>query len=245
MIVARTIACVLLLGSLVFAQETFHRLPAEPVITVSGHGEVDVKPDQAIVRLGAIAQEKDAADAQADVNKIVQKAINRITGLGIKDEKIRTDQLSLRPVYGPDENRPTIPQPQQKIVAYEASNILKITLENLSLIGPVIDAGVSAGANDVQGVDFGLIDDTAATQQALAKATKQADAKAHAIADALNAHLGSVVKVDEGGVRQITPMGFNRGFAMAAAAAPTPIQAGQIKISAQVTVTYRIQSHAP
>ncbi len=34
-----------------------------------------------------------------------------------------------------------------RIVAYDASNTVSVRLQNLSLVGPVIDAGLKAGAN--------------------------------------------------------------------------------------------------
>ncbi|HWB52758.1 MAG TPA: SIMPL domain-containing protein [Tepidisphaeraceae bacterium] len=235
----------MLCSTIALGQDRAHRLPAEPIITVNGQGEIDVKPDQAVVRLGATAQEKDAADAQADVNKVIQKAINQIKSLGIKENEIRTDQISLRPVYSPEDNRGEFPRPPVKIIGYQASNVLKITIDDLNQIGPVIDAGVAAGANDIQGVDFGLTDDTAATLNALTRATQQAAAKAHAIANALNVELGPVIEVSEGGVQRIMPMSIGRGMMAAAAAPSTPIEAGQIKINAQVTIAYRIQPHGP
>lgn len=238
----KTVACLLMLGSLAFAQENIRLAPTRPVIVVTGNGEVAATPDRAVVRLGAVAQDKDAAKAQDKVNRIVQKALDQIAALGVKKQKIRTDQVSLRPIYGKnDDNDPDFPQSRQKIVGYEASNVLQITLEKLSQIGPVIDAGVQAGADDIEGVDFQLADDTSAMQDALKRASLQAKAKAQAIADALQVKLGSIAEVQEAGVQRVMPMAYGRGvMMMAAKAAPTLISPGEIKITDQVTVTYRI-----
>src|SRR5690349_14002630 len=70
-----------------------------PTLTVSGHGEAFAAPDRATVRLGAVAQSADAASAQNQVNKVVSAAIESIKGLGIADAAIKTEGLSLSPVY--------------------------------------------------------------------------------------------------------------------------------------------------
>lgn len=232
-------ACLLLLTSFAFAQEDSAKLPKEPIIIVTGHGEVDIQPDQAVVRLGATADDKNAADAQQKVSEIVQKSLDAVTALGVKKEKIHTDRISLQPQY---ESADSSFRHKPKIVGYEASNVLQITLDDLDKIGPVIDAGVTAGANNIEGVDFQLKNDTGASEEALEQATRQAGAKAQAIAHALGADLGSAVKVQENGVQRIMPMAMGRVMNFAAAPAqPTPVEPGQIKITADVTVTYKLK----
>lgn len=211
--------------------------PKPPAIVVTGNGEVDVAPTRAVVSLGATVHEKDAATAQHKVSAIIQKSIDALVALGIKQEKIHTDRISLNPVYQP--MAPNDAYRHRKIVGYEASNLLQITLDDLTQIGPVIDAAVADGADEIQGVDFQLADDTEATQDALRKAMLQAHAKALAIADAAHVQLGRALEIEEGSVQRIMPMmAMSR---MAAADESTPVSPGEIKISAQVTATYLIK----
>jgi hypothetical protein len=221
------------------AQEQPAKLPSEPIIVVSGNGEIDVAPDRAVVSLGAVAQDKDAAVAQQKVNKVVQKSLDAISDLGIKKEKIQSQRITLQPVY--QQSDESMPRRGPKIVGYEASNQLQITLEDLSQIGPVIDAGVKAGADQVQGVDFSLQDETDATQAALENAVSQAKIKALAIARAADVSLGKVAEIDEGNVQRIFPNVPRMMHMAAAAEVATPVQPGQIQISASVTITYKIK----
>ena len=229
--------CLLICSTVAIAQERAGRLPSQPIIVVTGSGDTDVQPDRAVLSLGAVAQEKDAASAQKKVSEVIQKSLDALEAMGIKKEKIRTQSITLRPIY--HQSAPNGTLSRRKIVGYEASNTLQITLDDLTQIGPAIDAGVAAGADNIEGVDFSVQDDTAATQEALKRATTQATAKAQAIADALGVHLGQAVEVNEGGVQRIMPM-----MAMTTMSAEvgesTPVQPGQIKISAQVTITYKI-----
>jgi uncharacterized protein len=229
------VPCLLICSCITLAQEQPRKLPSQPIIIVTGSGDTDVQPDRAVLSLGAIAQEKDAATAQQKVSQIIQKSLDALEAMGIKKEKIRTQSITLRPIY--HQSAPDGTLSRRKIVGYEASNTLQITLDDLTQIGPAIDAGVAAGADNIEGVDFSLQDDTAATQEALKRATTQA--KAHAIADALGVHLGQAVEVNEGGVQRIMPM-MAMTTMSSEVGSSTPVQPGQIKISAQVTVTYKI-----
>jgi uncharacterized protein YggE len=239
MIFRSVVPCLLICSCITFAQEQQRELPATPIIVVTGSGETDVQPDQAVLSLGAVAQDKDAASAQKKVSEVIQKSLDALMSLGIKPEKIHTQRITLRPIY--HQSAPNGTLSRRKIVGYEASNTLQITLDDLTQIGPAIDTGVAAGADNIEGVDFQLIDDTAATQDALKRATIQARAKAQSIADALGEHLGPAAEVVEGGVQRVMPMMAMASMAVESEAVSTPVQPGQIKISAQVTVTYRIK----
>ena len=222
-----------------------------PLIIVNGQAEVSVKPDRAVIRLGAAGQAETAAAAQDRVNQIMQQAIEAIRQLPVPGEKIRTSGLSLSPVYSqpPGGNRPR-PRVEvegaegfePRIVAYRAHNTITVELDDLAKVGPVIDLGVRAGANQIQGLSFNVKNDTQARSQALTAAVKEARAKADAIAKAMNVELGGVWRVDEG--TSVTPFDMGRQRMMAMEAA-TPIEPGQVSVQSNVTVQYRIEQDAP
>jgi len=68
----------------------------------------------------------------------------------------------------------------------------------------------------------------------LGQAAKQARAHADAIAAGLGAKTGAVVSAQEGG--SVSPV----VIAGTAGAAPTPIQTGQVSVSASVTITVQL-----
>src|SRR5262245_54919495 len=129
------------------------RQPQPPRLVVTGNGEVMAAPDEAYVRLGIVRQAPAAQAAQDQASAVAQQILNEIKKLGVMPEKIQTARLVLTPVYAPrsPESRDT-----PRIVSYNASNTVTVRLENLSLVGPVIDAGLKAGANQLEGVQFGL-----------------------------------------------------------------------------------------
>ncbi len=211
---------------------------ADSTLSVSGQGEARVAPDEATVRLGVTRQADRAQQAQELVNESATKILAAMGRLGIRPEDISTSQLTLFPVYAPQN-----PQREEepKIVAYRASNIVSVRLTKLDLVGRVVDAGLAAGANQVEGVHFGLRNDLAAREQALKQAVAEARQKARTIAAALDVQLDRVIEVQESGVSIMHPMFTGGGLAMAREAAPTPVSPGQVEVRAGVTIRYRIR----
>ena len=207
-------------------------------LTVTGNGEATAAPDHAIVRLGAAAQAEEAATAQNQVNEVMQKAISEIEKVGIAKRFIRTSGLTLTPIYSSQKStRPEEP----RIVAYRAGNTIEVTVEDIKLIGKVIDAGLGAGANRLEGVSFGLKNDLTQRTDALRKAVEEASQKARTMAQALDVSLGSVREVVEGGVHIFRPERLAAGRAMMAAdAMQTPVEPGEVRVQASVTIHYDI-----
>jgi uncharacterized protein YggE len=218
-----------------------------PTLQVRGSAEVRADPDEATVRLGVLAQQPTAREAQSRANEIAAAVLAGLRELDIPESDIQTSELRLNPVYAPSpQPRPVrSDEPQEpKIVAYQATNVVSVRLTDLSKVGPAIDAGLEVGANRVEGVTFGLQNDLPVRQQALRRAVREARSKAKVIADALEVELGKVLEVTEGAVSVRMPR-FPGGVSMmrseVAAAAPTPVAGGQITVSADVSIRYRIE----
>jgi hypothetical protein len=217
------------------------RPPPVPWLTVQGDARVQAAPDEATVRLGVVAQAPTAGAAQAEVNRVANAVLAAVGRLGVPRERIQTSELQLFPVYSQE------PQPvperagEPRITGYRATNAVSVRLDQLDKVGPVVDAGLGAGANQVEGVSFGLRSDLAARQQALREAAAEARQKAQALAAALGVELVELLEAAEGGTQVVTPR-----FAMARMAADTlemqatPVAPGQIAVDASVTLTFRI-----
>ena len=210
--------------------------PPPPVLVVSGTAEVFVAPDQATVRLGIVRQSANAQAAQEQASAAAQEILNAIGKVGVPSSQIQTMRLVLSPVYAP---RSPDSRDAPRIVAYNATNTVSVRLENLSQVGPVIDAGLKAGANQLEGVQFGLRNDLPSRQQALKDAVEVARGKAMTMADALRVNLVEVLEASEGGVSIISER-VEPFSARTALAAETPVSPGQIQVNATVTIRYRI-----
>jgi uncharacterized protein len=225
------------LATSVFAQQP--REAAPPVLIVSGNAQVEATPDEATVRLGIVRQESSAQAAQDQANRVAQSILSEIAKLGIPAAQVRTSRLTLTPIYAPGPRSDSRDAP--RIASYNASNQVSVDVTNLTQIGPVIDAGLRAGANQVDGVQFRLKDDLPVREMALKKAVGEARRKAETMAEALNVRLLGIQEVSESG-SSIMPRGEGGGFATMAAreAAPTPVSPGQMEVSVSITVKYLI-----
>lgn len=223
-----------------------HDAAPQSAITVQGDAEVRRAPDEANVRLGVVSQEPTAQAAQQGANRIAQAILAAVKDLGVPDTAIQTSRLVLYPVYSQPSRlmqeggsrEDFVPQ----IVAYTASNTVSVRLADLAKVGPVVDAGIGAGANQVEGVDFRLRDDTSARTEALEAAVAEARGEAQAIARALGVTLGPVLSADEGHLSVAYPSFERASFAMDVAqqSASTPVAPGDITVSASVTVRFGI-----
>jgi uncharacterized protein YggE len=206
-----------------------------PVIIVTGTSEVLAVPDEAIVRLGIVRQAPVAQTAQDEANTLAQEILNAITKAGVPSKDIQTSRLVLSPVYNNARGS------DQRIISYNASNTISVRLDNLAIVGNVIDAGLKAGANQLEGVQFRLRNELPSREQALKEAVQEARGKAQAMADALHVNLAEVIEASEGGVSVIPrAQAFALSAAQERASTPTPVSPGEIEIRANVTIRYRI-----
>lgn len=222
--------------ALVCAMPVEASAPAElPTVSLSGKGTVSVKPDRATVSVGAWHQAETAIEAQSRVNEIIEEATKEIRKVKAEGMLIQTSGLSLSPVYNYQRDK------EPKIIGYRASIMLTVRIDDIDKTGAVIDAAMETGVNQMHGVSFSLKDDSGARREALKKAVQDGRQKAEAIADALGRPIQDLIEVSEQGVS--VPI-INRGIesyrTMAADSAPTPIEAGEIEVSASVNISYSL-----
>lgn len=137
-----------------------------------------------------------------------------------------------------------VPQ-EPRIVGYRASNVVSVEVNELGRVGEIIDAGIGAGANQLQGIFFQLRDDTQARTEAMRLAVQKTRMQAAAIADALEVRLGGVREVVASGVDVRQPQPYIGARFATAEMAATPVQPGEVSITAGVTVTYEIAGRSP
>src|ERR1700688_2479835 len=192
-------------------------------ITAVGQASVSVTPDMALVDVGVSTQAATAQDASQQNAAQAGTIISALQALLGTTASIKTISYSVSPVYNTGQNA--------TIIGYVVTNIVEVTLTDLTLVGKVIDTAIQSGANRVQGVSFGLQDDIAPVAQALKIAATRARAQANAIASGLNVQTGAVLRASEG-VNTANPTALTP----IAGGATTPIQTGMVVIQASVTI---------
>jgi uncharacterized protein len=218
------------------SQEPPARQPPRPSIRVTGEAVVTVNPDQARIEIGVISQAESAQAAATQNAQRVDSVLSDLRRILGSSADIKTISYSVSPNYRyPKEGgKPTI-------VGHTASNVLRVTINDLSLVGKVIDTATQSGANTIQRLQFTLKDEKKTQAEALSQAAVIARAKADSIASALGVKVLRILLVEEAG--SAVPVIQERVFAMAradAAAPPTPVEPGTIDIRAVVTLTVEI-----
>jgi uncharacterized protein YggE len=204
--------------------------PPSRTITVTSSAEVRAVPDRAVVQLGVQTRASNAQAALTQNNDQIARVIAALKGLGIPDTDLQTSQLSVQPVY----NSESPNQPPQ-LVGFEAMNIVSVQLADMARIGPVIDAAVTAGANQVMGIGFRVADEDRVQLTALRDAVMRSRPQAEAIAAAAGVTLGDVDAVMEVG-RSAVPVGD-----AAAIGGGTPVLPGTVTLRVDVQVRYQIR----
>lgn len=213
--------------------------PPRRSIAVTGEGEVKVAADRAVLSFAvettataagaAVAENASKSTALADALK---KAIGT-TG------KVSTTRYSVNPMYEQRE-RGSNPAPP-RITGYAARNQVRAETSAIDSVGKLIDVATQAGANQIDGLDFTLEERSQAQSDALQRAGQDARRQAEAAANALGLKLGKVLTVSTGSPPIIMARDKRMaGVAMAEMSASTPIDAGDVTVSAQVQVTYEI-----
>lgn len=204
-------------------------------LNVSGHGESVAKPDIATLNIGASSRGKTANEATALNSTSVQKLINTLTMAGILEKDIKTNNVSVFPVYKPTRPSENDFNDVNKILGYEASNYVQAKIRNVNDVGRVIDLVTLAGDYTISGLDFGLEKDDSFEAEALKEAVKDARAKADVVAEAAGVSIAGIKNITVG--TSFSPI--FKGFSGAeAAAADTPVLPGETTVTQDVSIEY-------
>ena len=208
--------------------------PGPAVISVSGQGRADVAPDMAVVNIGIVTTGKTAQLAQAENAKVASDVTAALGQLGIFSKDIQT-HYTMSPVYEKGDYR--------KAVGYRANNTVTVTVNDVAKAGQVIDAALSSGATDVNGLSFGLKDARSVRNTALQMAVQDARSKADAIAAALGVKIVGIqnVKEDGGNFARYEVANARLAKLDGGAAADTPVSAGTVEVNADVHIDFQIQ----
>jgi len=212
--------------------------PFPRVITVSGEGEASAAPDQAQLSAGVVTQGETAADALAANSRAMSAVFDALKSAGIPEKSIQTSNFTVSPQYPP--YKPDAPEPRA-IIGYEVSNIVTVKVTDLKKLGRDLDALVSSGANQVNGVSFSISDTDALTDKARAEAVKDAMARAATYAKAAGVELGRVMSISDGGANAPMPMLALSMRESAMPAAAPPMAAGEQTIVVDVAMTFEIK----
>ena len=126
------------------------------------------------------------------------------------------------------------------------SNDVSAKVRDLETLSQVIDDAAAAGGNVVliNSIQFMIEDNTALATQARILAVKDAEAKAQTLAKESGVTLGKPLAISEQTNTAAPPIAFDRALAAVAedaSATATPVQAGELTVTVNITVVYEIE----
>ena len=213
-------------------------VPDGTMLDVTATGRTARTPDVATIRAGVVTQDAVAAAALAENAQRMAAVVKALKAAGIADRDIATSNVGLSPQYRYADNQPPV------ITGYQASNTVSVTFRDVKKAGPVLDALVRSGANQVDGPSMSLADPDAALDEARTDAVARARARGTLYARAAGLSVARIVSIEEagenGGDRPQPPV-MLRVSAMAQRDAATTVMAGETDVTATVRVRFLLK----
>lgn len=208
-----------------------------PYVAVSGKASITTSPNRAELTLSVEKDATDAAHAQKQVQRVVEKALVFLAQQGIQTEDIRSTTLSIQPQYIWDKD-----QQQQRLQGYRASQSIAVTLKDISLLQTIIDGGLNAGITRLSPPRLFHSEHHELERKVLAMAVKDAHTNAEVAASALNVNVGGPLAIEAQNTGS-TPRPEFRAVAMmaldGAESADTQLS-GQIEIAVRVNARFTL-----
>jgi uncharacterized protein len=200
-------------------------------IETTGESTVSARPDFATIAMGVQNADKTAQAALAANSRSTAALIEALKSAGVEAKDIQTSDFSVWPQMssvGRNGAEPTA------IVGYAVSNRVRATLRDLTRLGDVLDKAVAAGANAINGIQFGVANASVLLDGARKSAFADARRKATLYATEAGVQLGGLATLEE--TSAAMPV-FAKSVGMATAA---PIEAGESVLSVGVRAHFEI-----
>ncbi len=199
-------------------------------LTVTGDGKVIAQANAVQLQIAVITKGKDVTETQQINATIMNRVIQSLLNLNIPRENIQTAAYTVSPIYNYVDGK-------QVFNGFEVTNAISVKITEMNQVGAVIDTAVQSGANRISSLQFSVDNADYYYQQALSLALQNAQVKAKTIADTmqLSLHPQPIEIIEES---SSTPPILYKSISLAEQSVSTPIEQGQMTISATVRVTF-------
>ena len=170
--------------------------PRVATVTVTGTGEVELKPDFARIAVAVLTQADSVAQAVEANRAGVERVLARMQGLGVKREDIQTANFQVfqtPPRHGPDGR-------EQRVPRFTARHLLRVTSRDVAGVGRLAGEILASGDMVFQSLTWGLDREDKGKDEARRAAVNDARRQADVYAAAAGVRLGRLVELREGSV---------------------------------------------
>lgn len=212
--------------SLVVLSSTF----AEEVRTISilGSAQLKVDPDSAEVDMAVTIVDMDVLKAKKQVDTSMSKLLEVAKKMQIASEDVTATALHVTPQY--DYNA------GNKLVGYETTRSLTLTLRDLAKLDQLLNACIEAGVNQINGIELHTSKEKELKAKALSMAIADAKERAAIIAGEFGVEIGTVQSITAGeGTIALSLSVPVEGLSA------DSYQPGKIKVDADIAVVFQLK----
>jgi uncharacterized protein YggE len=233
-------ACFCLVASSVFAQSPV--ASDRNLILTEGTAEVKGQNDSAKIFIAIVTEGRKLEQTSSENANKTKTVLTTLKGLNIKHLKLETSNYRVSPQKDYKVRPP-------KTKGYEVNNAIEVTLEGLEpeslskYVSRIVGKALESGANTIQSIQFYLKDKSILEKKALKLATQEAMERAKILAEAAGVKLKGIVSLSTQPMYSPPQPHILRAAEMKTAAeemAP-PIEIGESRIRAQVSIAYEIE----
>lgn len=212
-------------------------------ISVSGKGEVIVKPDIATISFGVTTENLEVAKAQAESTTRMNNILSFLKVNGVDEKDIKTTNYSIYPRYDYTQNKVYPYNGKQTLGAYVVSQNVEVKIRDIAKAGTLLAGVGEYGVTDVSGLTFGVDKIDEVSDEARDLAIKDARAEAEVLAKSLGVKLVRIVSFSENNypmpyyAKEMSVMSPAMGGDVGA----PNLQPGENKVISNVIVTYEIR----
>lgn len=217
----------------------------QTVLHVRGEAELKVAPNQVTVLLGVTTQNKTAKRALSDNSQLMNKIIAAINKKGITKKELNTQRFGVQPIWSSrPRNFSGSEEWKSTITGYRVNNTIKVVTAQIDLVGELINVATTAGANQVQSINFGLSNPREYRKQAIETAIKNAKEDAEFVAEASELMVSGIKTIHLDGSVPSTERVQRKSYARSALSSVAdssdvpPIKSDDITVRASVSVEY-------
>ncbi len=210
-------------------------------ITVSGKGEVLVKPDIASVSFGVSAENMDVAKAQTESATKINAILAFLKTNGVEDKDVKTTNYSIYPRYDYVKSADIYYGGKQVLAGYTVSQTVTVKIRKIEDAGKILSGLGGLGATDVSGLSFLVDKEDELKVQARDKAIEDAKTQAKNLAKSLGVKIVKITSFSESGNYPIYYAKAGIGAADMTSSVAPQIPTGENTITSNVNITYEIR----
>ncbi len=206
-------------------------------IHVAGSGSVVGKPDIAMLRLGVNVEKPTVAEAREAAAAAMTAVLDSLKSNSIAETDIQTQMFNISPAYDYNNGK-------RILRGYNVSNNVTAKIRALDNLSQIIDDAAGAGGDlaVINSIQFAIEDSSELATHARMLAVKDAEAKARTLAQGSGVTLGKPVSISEvTDTSGPSPIAYDEAASADLRQTATPIQAGELTVTVNITVVYEIE----